>query len=153
MGMIDYYRLPKDQWYWYRANKARWSGTTNLAAPTPVAREQSASGTATSMTLETGKYSSTTITDDGTTDTKLVVTMRNASGAWVNNSRAVTLTVTSGPGILPGGTSYTFSPGTQVFDGKAAIEFRSSHAGTTTITARSAGLPDATITITTTGSA
>ena len=34
--------------------------------------------------------------------------------------------------------------------GKAAIEFRSYYAGTTTITARSAGLPDATITITTT---
>jgi hypothetical protein len=35
MGMIDYYRLPKNQWYWYRANKAKWSGTTNLADPTP----------------------------------------------------------------------------------------------------------------------
>jgi beta-galactosidase len=150
MGMVDYYRLPKDQWYWYRANKAKWSGTTNIADPTPVAREQSTNATATSMTLEAGRHSSTTITDDGTTDTQLVVTMRNASGAWVNNSRAVTLTVTSGPGILPGGKSYTFAPGTQEFDGKAAIEFRSYYAGTTTITARSAGLPDATITITTT---
>ena len=150
MGMVDYYRLPKNQWYWYRANKARWSGTTNIADPTPVAREQSTNGTATSMTLEPGRYSSTTITDDGTTDTQLMVTMRNASGTWVNNSRAVTLTVTSGPGILPGGKSYTFNPGTQTFDGKAAIEFRSYYAGTTTITAKSAGLPDATITVTTT---
>jgi beta-galactosidase len=150
MGMIDYYRLPKNQWYWYRANKARWSATTNLADPTPVAREQSTSGTATRMTLETGRYSSTTVTDDGTTDTQLVVTMRNASGAWVNDTRPVTLTVTSGPGILPGGKAYTFTPGAQAFDGKAAIEFRSYYAGTTTITAKSAGLPDATITITTT---
>lgn len=79
--------------------------------------------------------------------------MRNAAGAWVGNSRAVSLTVTSGPGILPGGKSYTFNPGTQEFDGKAAIEFRSYYPGTTTITARSAGLPDKTITITTTGTA
>ncbi|MFG1807503.1 ricin-type beta-trefoil lectin domain protein [Streptomyces sp. NPDC049040] len=150
MGMIDYYRLPKDQWYWYRANKAKWSGTTNLADPTPVAAEHSASGTATRMTLEAGRYSSTTITDDGTTDTQLVITMRNSSGAWVNNTRPVTLTVTSGPGILPGGKSYSFTPGVQAFDGKAAVEFRSSYAGTSTITARSSGLPDATITITTT---
>jgi beta-galactosidase len=150
MGMIDYYRLPKNQWYWYRANKARWSGLTDLADPTPVAAERSTSGTATGMTLGTGKYSSTTITDDGTTDTQLVVTMRNASGAWVNDTRAVTLTVTSGPGILPGGKSYTFTPGLQAFDGKAAIEFRSYYAGTSTITAKSAGLPDATVTITTT---
>jgi beta-galactosidase len=150
MGMIDYYRLPKNQWYWYRANKANWSGLTNLADPTPVAREQSTSGTATAMTLETGRNSSTTITDDGTTDTQLVVTMRNAAGAWVNDTRAVTLTVTSGPGVLPGGKSYTFTPGTEAFDGKAAVEFRSYYAGTTILTAKSAGLPDATITITTT---
>ncbi|MBM7085574.1 cellulose binding domain-containing protein [Micromonospora humidisoli] len=150
IGMIDFYRLPKNQWYWYRANKARWSSSANLADPTPAAREQSTSGTATRMTLEPGRYAPTTITNDGTTDTQLVVTMRNAAGAWVNNTRAVTLTVTSGPGILPGGKSYTFTPGTQTFDGKAAIEFRSYYAGTTTITARSAGLPDATITITTT---
>jgi beta-galactosidase len=148
MGMIDYYRLPKNQWYWYRANKAKWSGTTNLADPTPVAREQSTSGTATAMTLQAGRYSSTTVTDDGTTDTQLVVTMRNASGTWVSDTRAVTLTVTSGPGVVPGGKSYTFTPGVQAFDGKAAVEFRSYYAGTTTVTAKSAGLPDATITIT-----
>jgi beta-galactosidase len=150
MGMVDYYRLPKDQWYWYRANKSRWSGTTNIADPTPVAREQSTHASATAMTLEAGRYSATTITDDGTTDTQLVVTMRNASGAWVNDTRTVTLTVTTGPGVLPGGKSYTFTPGTNAFDGKAAVEFRSYYAGTTTITAKSTGLPDATITVTTT---
>nr|WP_042178733.1 hypothetical protein [Kibdelosporangium sp. MJ126-NF4]CEL13386.1 hypothetical protein [Kibdelosporangium sp. MJ126-NF4]CTQ99075.1 hypothetical protein [Kibdelosporangium sp. MJ126-NF4] len=36
------------------------------------------------------------------------------------------------------------------FDGKAAAEFGSYYPGTTTITARSAGLPDATIVVTTT---
>jgi len=149
MGMVDYYRLPKDQWYWYRANKANWSGITNIADPTPVAREQSTSGTATAMTLQPGRYSSTTITDDGATDTQLVVTMRNASGAWVNDTRAVTLTVSSGPGVLPGGKSYTFTPGTEAFNGQAAVEFRSYYVGTTVVTAKSAGLPDATITITT----
>jgi beta-galactosidase len=149
MGMVDYYRLPKDQWYWYRANKGNWSGITNIADPTPVPREQSTPGTATAMTLQAGRYSSTTITDDGLTDTQLVVTMRNASGAWVDDTRAVTLTVTSGPGVLPGGKTYTFTPGTNAFNGQAAIEFRSYYAGTTTVTASSAGLPAATITITT----
>lgn len=150
MGMIDYYRLPKDQWYWYRANKGKWSGLTNIADPTPVAREQSTAGTATAMTLQPGRYSSTTITDDGTTDTQLVVTMRNAAGTWVNDTRTVTLTVTSGPGVLPGGKTYTFTPGTQAFNGQAAIEFRSYYPGTSTITATSTGLPSAAITVTTT---
>jgi len=150
MGMIDYYRLPKDQWYWYRADKAKWSGLTNIADPTPVSREQSTSGTATAMTLQPGRYSSTTITDDGTTDTQLVVTMRNSTGAWVNDTRTVTLTVTGGPGVLPGGKSFTFTPGAEAFNGQAAVEFRSYYAGTTTVTATSSGLPNATITITTT---
>ncbi|MDQ1304893.1 MAG: beta-galactosidase [Actinomycetota bacterium] len=149
MGMADYYRLPKDQWYWYRANKGRWSGLTSIADATAVAREQAVNGTATGMTLHVGKYSSASITDDGATDTQLVVTMRNASGAWVDNTRAVTLTVTSGPGVLPGGKSYAFTPGIQGFNGRMAVEFRSYYAGTTTITARSSGLPDANITITT----
>ncbi|WP_203678502.1 hypothetical protein [Actinoplanes siamensis] len=83
------------------------------------------------MTLQAGRYSSTAVTDDGAVDTQLVVTMRNASGAWVNDARTVTLTVTTGPGILPGGKSYTFTPGVQGFDGKAAIEFRSYYPGTT----------------------
>ena len=52
-----------------------------------------------------------------------------------------------------GGKSYTVIPVTQEFDGNAAIEFRSCYPGTTTVTARSAGLPDAVITITTTDTA
>ncbi|HMR48767.1 MAG TPA: NPCBM/NEW2 domain-containing protein [Arachnia sp.] len=150
MGMIDYSRLPKLQWYWFRENKARWTGLTQVADPVPVPRETSVSGTATKMTLAPSKYSSDTITDDGRTDTQLVLTLQNAAGQWVNDSREVTLTVTSGPGILPGGKSYTFRPGTTMFDGRAAVSFRSYYAGTSTITASTPGLPDATVQITTT---
>ncbi|KQR86381.1 glycoside hydrolase family 2 [Microbacterium sp. Leaf179] len=149
MGMIDYNRLPKDQWYWFRANKARWTDEAVVADPVAVAREQSVQGAATAMTLAPSKYSSDTITDDGRTDTQLVVTLRNGAGEWVNDTRAVTLTVTDGPGILPGGKSYTFSPGLTMFDGKAAVAFRSAFAGTSTITASSDGLPDATFQVNT----
>ncbi|NQX13813.1 NPCBM/NEW2 domain-containing protein [Microbacteriaceae bacterium VKM Ac-2855] len=150
MGMIDYSRIPKDQWYWYRANKARWTGLTTVADPVPVARESSTAGTATAMTLSPSKYSGATITDDGRTDTQLEVTLRNAAGTWVSDTRPVTLSVTSGPGVLPGGKTYAFVPGTNLFDGKAAIAFRSYFAGTSTITASSPGLPDATFQVTTT---
>nr|WP_169806311.1 glycoside hydrolase family 2 TIM barrel-domain containing protein [Herbidospora sakaeratensis] len=149
MGMIDYYRLPKAQWYWYRANKSLWTGLTRVNDARAVAREQSVSGTATKMSLAVSKYGGTTIANDGSGDTQLVVTMLNAANQWVNQTRQVKLTVTSGPGGFPGGKTYTFVPGRQMFDGRAAIEFRSYYAGTTTITASSSGLPDATLQITT----
>ncbi|KQR23503.1 glycoside hydrolase family 2 [Microbacterium sp. Leaf151] len=149
MGMIDFSRLPKDQWYWFRANKQRWTDEAIVADPVSVARESSVQGAATAMTLAPYKYSSDTITDDGRSDTQLVVTLRNSAGAWVNDTRPVTLTVTDGPGILPGGKSYSFTPGLNLFDGKGAVAFRSAFAGTSTITASSEGLADATFQVTT----
>lgn len=132
MGMIDYYRLPLKSWYWYREK--------NLG----TAPEASISGKATQMELTT---SDETITNDGRKDTKLILTMQNADGAWVNESKAVTLTVESGPGILPGGKTYKFVPNKSIRDGKASIEFRSYYSGDTVISAQADGLPKSSITI------
>lgn len=134
MGMIDYYRLPTNSWYWYREKN------------TGVAPESSISGTATNMEITA---SDTEITNDGKKDTKLIVTMEDADGNWVNDTRNVTFSVVKGPGIFPGGKTYTFTAGNSIRDGKASIEFRSYYAGETVIRAQADGLPDATITITT----
>lgn len=134
MGMIDYYRLPTNTWYWYRKKN------------TGVEPEASISGTAAKMEITA---SDTEITNDGKKDTKLIVTMKDADGNWVNDTRNVTLTVVKGPGIFPGGKSYTFTAGKSIRDGKASIEFRSYYAGETVIRAQAEGLPDAEIKITT----
>ncbi|GIF04610.1 hypothetical protein [Actinoplanes siamensis] len=34
-GMVDYYRLPKNQWYWYRANKSKWPAPPTSPTPRP----------------------------------------------------------------------------------------------------------------------
>ena len=134
MGIIDYYRLPTNSWYWYREKN------------TGAAPEASQDGTAAKMELTT---SDTEITNDGKKDAKLIVTMEDAEGNWVSDTRNVTLTVVKGPGTFPGGKSYTFTAGKSIRDGKASIEFRSYYAGETVIKAQAEGLPDATITLTT----
>ena len=139
MGYVDYYRLPLQIWYYYR-----WTRTG-------VEPESSESGTPTKLKLEA---SSTTIKNDGTSDAHITVTVTDDEGTWLNNTPEVTLEVTDGPGIFPTGKSITFKPGDSMRDGKAAIEFRSYYAGTTTIPAYSASDPElepATITINTVG--
>lgn len=132
MGIIDYYRLPLNSWYWYREKN------------TGVAREASVSGTAERMEITASDME---ITNDGKKDTKLTVTMLDQDGRWVNDMRTVTLTVKEGPGIFPGGKTYTFTPNKSMRDGKASIEFRSFYQGTTVISAEAEGLPEATITL------
>jgi hypothetical protein len=65
----------------------------------------------------------------------------------------VTLTIEEGPGEFPTGPSITFAPDSDIAirDGKAAIEFRSYHAGQTRIRASSPGLAEATLVITSLG--
>jgi len=96
---------------------------------------------------------------DGTDDAQLVVTVLDSKGNAINNSVPVTLSITSGPGEFPTGTSITFTPpgstdqsDIAILDGKAAIEFRSYYSGTSVIKATSSGLTAATITITSQGS-
>lgn len=133
MGMIDYYRLPLKTWYWYRQNMG--SGEEP---------EFSKSGTATKMKLTA---SADTITNDGKKDAQLIVSMMNDEDEWVSETKDVILTVKSGPGVFPGGKTFTFTKDDSMRDGKASIEFRSYYSGDTVIVASAEGLPDTEITI------
>jgi hypothetical protein len=141
MGMVDYFRLPKRQWYWYRQEYRR------IAPPL-----WPAPGTPTQLLLTADK---TVIQGTHALDDALVVvTVVDAEGKQISNSPEVTLTIESGPGEFPLGPSITFGPDSDIAirDGQAAIEFRSYYAGTTVIRASSQGLDDATLTIVTEGS-
>jgi hypothetical protein len=135
-GIVDYFRLPKRGWYWYR-NALRG------IPPPPWPQE----GHAASLRLSA---SSTTIAHaDGTDDVQIVVTVVDGNGTPVSNAPDVSLTVLSGPGGFPTGRSITFSKTTDIaiLDGQAAIEFRSYYSGTTNLRATSPGLRDAEIAI------
>jgi hypothetical protein len=141
MGMVDYFRLPKRQWYWYR-NEYRHIPPPRWPAPgTPAQLQLTADKTVIHGT-------------DALDDAQVVVTVLDAGGRPISNSPEVTLTIESGPGEFPTGPAITFGPESDIAvrDGQAAIEFRSYHAGTTVIRARSFGLKDATLTIVTEGS-
>lgn len=135
-GIVDYFRLPKRGWYWYRNALAK--------VPPP---EWPHEGTPANLKLTS---SSRVITHaDGTDDVQVVVTVVDAAGRQISNTPDVTLTVASGPGGFPTGKSIAFKMGSDIpiLDGQAAIEFRSYYAGTTTIRATSPGLPDARLAI------
>ncbi len=131
MGMIDYFRLPKHQWYWYR--------DTYRHIPPP---EWPHSGKAAALRLTS---SSPTIQHaDGTDDVQLVVTVVDEQGRAISNAPPVRLTIESGPGELPTGRSISFVPESdiQIRDGQAAIAMRSWQSGVTRLRATSPGLKD-----------
>jgi len=137
MGMIDHARLPLERWYYYR-NK--FLGTAPPTLPT--------SGTAAKLQLSTDN---SVITDDGRTDCQLIVQVQDASGKWISNAPAITLTDKSGLGLFPGGSTITFIGGAVdkgVLNGQSAIEYRSYTAGTAAIEATSSGLAASSVTIT-----
>ncbi len=136
MGMIDFQRLPKRAWYWYR------NEYNHIPPPEwPVA------GTPAGIRLAADKAVLASV--DGTDDTQLIVSIVDKDGRPLSNSVPVTLTIESGPGEFPTGPSISFAPDSDITirDGQAAIEFRSYHAGETVIRATSQGLRDATIKI------
>ncbi|MDP4182210.1 MAG: carbohydrate-binding protein, partial [Bacillota bacterium] len=133
-------RLPKRSWYWYRNEYLK------IAPPA-----WPAAGTASGLKLTADK---TTIINDGTDDCQLIVKVVNSAGTQISNSPDVKLSIVSGPGQFPTGSSFTLTNKDylkSMNDGMGAIEFRSYYSGTTVIKASSAGLPDATITIKVTG--
>jgi len=136
MGMVDYFRLPKRQWYWYR-NEYRH-------IPPP---EWPSSGTPAGLRLTADKTTLKSV--DGTDDAQLIVTVVDRAGRALSNSPPVTLTIESGPGEFPTGPAITFDPDSDIAirDGAAAMEFRSYFSGRTVIRATSPGLSDAMITI------
>lgn len=140
MGMVDYFRLPKRQWYWYRNEYRHIPPPAWPVGGTPAALRLTASTT----TLKSV---------DGTQDAQLIVQVLDAHGTPLSNSPPVTLTVVSGPGQFPTGRSITFAPDSDIAirDGEAAMEFRSYYAGQSVIRASSPGLQDAMIKITSLG--
>jgi hypothetical protein len=134
MGIVDFFRLPKRSWYWYR-NEYRnipppdWPGDSAPAA------------------LKLTADKTTLNSADGTDDVHLIVTVMGQDGRETRQCPPVTLTIESGPGEFPTGPRITFTHDSDIAvrDGKAAIAFHSHYAGRTLIRATSPGLKDATV--------
>jgi beta-galactosidase len=137
MGMVDFFRIPKRAWYWYRNQYARIPPPTWPGGGVPAALQ---------LTASTTNFTAV----DGTQDAQLLVTVLDAGGNATSNNVPVTLTVISGPGLFPTGTNITFTPqgngqasDIAILEGKAAIEFRTYYSGTSVIQATSPGLTSA----------
>ena len=145
-GLVDYFRIPKRAYYWYRNAYAK------VAPPT-----WPAAGTAAALKLTSSTPTLSAV--DGTQDAWLLVTVVDSSGTAISNNVPVTLTIKSGPGEFPTGPSITFTPPGSgsasdigIRDGQAAIEFRTYYSGTSIIEATSSGLASSSVTITSQGS-
>ena len=132
MGMIDYFRLPKRQYYWYRNAYAH--------VPPPV---WAVEGTPAALRITTS--APTIARADGTDDVQIIVSVVDAQGRRLSNSPPIHLAIEAGPGELPTGRSIDFSPDTDIMirDGEAAIAMRSWQSGVTRLRATSPGLKDA----------
>ncbi|MGZ3305927.1 MAG: glycoside hydrolase family 2 TIM barrel-domain containing protein [Asticcacaulis sp.] len=138
MGIVDYSRLPKRGWFWYR------NAYRGIAPPQwPVAGTPAA--------LRVTSSAPVIRHADGTDDVQLVVTVTDAAGKPLSNSPPVHLSLESGPGELPTGRAIDFTPDGDIpiRDGQAAIAMRSWQAGVTRIRATSPGLRDGTLSVTT----
>lgn len=136
MGMIDYFRLPKRQYYWYR------NAYAGVPPPAwPVAGKPSA--------LRITTSAPTIARADGTDDVQVVVSVVDSHGRRLSNSPPVRLSIEAGPGELPTGRSIDFAPDgdIEIRDGEAAIALRSWQAGVTRLRATSPGLSDAVATV------
>lgn len=140
MGIVDYFRIPKRSWFWYR------NEYTGVKPP-----EWPQKGIPAALTLSSSK--TTDILTNGTDDAQLTVTVTDDKGKSLSNSPPVELAITSGPGEFPTGPSIRFEEKSdiRILDGQASISIRAWQAGETVVKATSPGLKDATITLQFTG--
>ena len=145
-GIVDYFRIPKRSYYWYRNAYANVPPPTWPTSGTPAGLKLTSSTTTLSAV-------------DGTQDAWLLVTVVDSTGKAISNNVPVTLTIKSGPGEFPTGPSITFTPPGSgsasdigIRDGQAAIEFRTYYSGASIIEATSPGLASSSVTITSQGS-
>ena len=136
-GVVDYYRLPGPEWYQYRQEHLGTAYTLPTA------------GTASKIVLTADNL---TIGNDGTDDTELTAQIVSAAGTAIDSTAPITLTVTSGAGLFPTGSSMTFDnskcPDTRCIRyGMAKMTMRAYTAGPITVTAASPGLTSASVTI------
>ena len=134
MGIVDYFRLPKRSWYWYR------NAYRQVPPPTWP-------GDGAPATLQLTADKSTLNSADGTDDVQLVVTVLDKDGKETSQCPPVTLTIESGPGEFPTGPSITFTADSDIAirEGKATMAFRSHYAGKSLIRASSPGMQNATV--------
>ncbi len=139
-GMVDYFRLPKRMWYWYRN---AYRGIPPPEWPQP--------GKPVALKLEADRASA--IRADGTDDVQLIATVRGADGRQLANTPPVKLEIVSGPGEFPTGRAIQFAPDSDIAirDGEAAMEMRSYQSGTIVVRATSPGLRPAELRITAVG--
>ena len=140
MGIVDYFRLPKRSWYWYRNEYG------HQAPP-----EWPVEGVPARLRLDASKTKG--IRADGTDDVQLVVTVLDKDGRELSNSPDVRLSVVSGPGEFPTGRAIDFSADSdiRIMDGKAAIAFRAYYAGRTVVEATADELESARVELEFTG--
>lgn len=133
-GIIDYFRIPKRAYYWYRNE---YAGIAPPECPTE--------GEPTALKIESTKTKG--ILTDGTDDVRLTVSVLDASGRLISNSPDVRLRIVSGPGEFPTGREICFSKNSdiQILDGLCAIEMRAYQSGKTVVEATSDGLASGTI--------
>ena len=138
MGMIDYYRLPLNSWYWYRNN------LLGIEPPAPIEE-----GVAYGLKLVTDRK---IIVTDGTQDAHVIVSVVDAKGNHIANTMDVTLEIVSGGAIFPTGKIFILNPQKNNFiEGLGAIELRSYYAGENKIIAKAEGLVSGELIITATG--
>ena len=137
MGIVDYFRLPKRAWYWYRNEYVHVAPPAEKTAGTPA-----------SIRLTASKYAD--IKTDGTDDVQLVAAILDAEGHELSNSPTITFRIVDGPGEFPTGRSITFASDSdiRIQDGQCAIALRSYYAGKTLVVASSEGLKADTIALT-----
>ena len=140
LGIVDYFRLPKRSWYWYR------NEYSHKAPPAwPV------DGIPARLRIEASRTEG--ILADGTDDVQLVVTVLDREGRELSNCPDMRLEVVSGPGEFPTGRSIDFSADSDICirDGKAAIALRSYYSGRAVVEASSPGLESSRIELEFTG--
>lgn len=135
-GIFDYHRLLKrNAWEYLRGTPAM----KDFILPVEGEPNQ--------LSLTADKNE---LRNDGTDDAHLVVTVRDKAGKWIGNQVPVTLSIVSGPGLLPTGLTWT----TNTTDmGRQAIEFRSYKPGKTILEVSSPNLKPSRVEITTLGTA
>ncbi|MGB8455737.1 MAG: glycoside hydrolase family 2 TIM barrel-domain containing protein [Anaerocolumna sp.] len=127
LGMIDYYRLPLNIWYWYREN------LLGMKPPKPVEE-----GIPYGVRITADR---TTIATDGTEDTHVMAGITDKDGNRIANTMEIVLEVVSGGAIFPTGRTFVLSLEKHNFyEGFGAIELRSYYAGENRIIAKADGL-------------
>lgn len=138
LGIIDYYRLPLNIWYWYRET------LLGIKPPKPVCK-----GIPYGLRMTSDVN---TVATDGTEDAHITVEVINKDGNRIANTAEIVLEVVDGGAIFPTGKSFVLSPEKQNFyEGLGAIELRSYFAGQNRIIAKAEGLVPAELIINATG--